>query len=187
MKKLILGMALVLASAAAAAQDKGFYAGGAIGQTKAKDFCDGLGGTGISCDDTDQAWKVFGGYQFTRNFAAEFGYIDAGSVTASFGTLREEIEATAFELVGVGILPVVDKFSVYGKLGLYRAEIEDRTNFGFSADETNTDITFGFGVRYDFGGRFAVRAQWQRYQDVGGGDIGESDVDVMSVGFLVRF
>jgi opacity protein-like surface antigen len=85
------------------------------------------------------------------------------------------------------MLPVANNFSVYGKLGLYRGDTEESTNFGFSADETNTDLTFGFGVRYDFGERFAVRGEWQRYQDVGGGDIGESDVDVISVGFLVRF
>jgi hypothetical protein len=39
------------------------------------------------------------------------------------------------------MFPVVDRFSAYGKLGLYRGETEDNTNFGPSAKETNTDIT----------------------------------------------
>jgi hypothetical protein len=32
-----------------------------------------------------------------------------------------------------------------------------------------------------------VRAEWQRYQDIGGGNIGEGDVDVMSIGLIYRF
>jgi hypothetical protein len=84
------------------------------------------------------------------------------------------------------MFPVVDRFSAYGKLGLYRGETEDNTNFGPSAKETNTDITFGFGARYDFG-KLGVFGQWQRYADIGGGDIGESDVDVISLGLLIKF
>lgn len=187
MKKILLGLMLVLMSAAVAAQDNGFYIGGAIGQAKAKEACEGIAGTGISCDDKDSAWKLFGGYQFNRNFAAELGYIDFGEAEATFGTLRDGISATAFELVGIGMLPVMDRLSVYGKLGLYRAETEERTNFGFSADESNNDITFGFGVRYDITPRFAVRGEWQRYNDVGGGDIGDTHIDVISIGGLFRF
>jgi OmpA-OmpF porin, OOP family len=185
-KKLLFVAALIVASAASA-QDKGFFIGGHIGQADAKSACDNLAGTGISCDSKDSSWKILGGYQFSRHFAAELGYTDGGSVTATFGSLREEIEASVFDLVAVGILPVVDRLAVYGKLGLYRAETEDTTNFGFSAKETNTDITYGFGVRYDFSGKFALRGEWQRYADVGGGEIGESDVDVISVGLLFRF
>ncbi len=165
----------------------GFYVGAHIGQTKAKDFCDGLAGTGISCDDSDTAWKILGGYQFNKNFAAELAYTDGGEVTASLGGLHESVKANLWEIVGVGSLPVVERFSVYGKLGLYRADVEDNTNFGFSADETSTDVTFGFGARYDITQNVAGRVEWQRYSDVGGGDIGKADVDVISVGVLWKF
>ena len=59
---------------------------------------------------------------------------------------------------------------------------------GVSANESNTDLTFGFGLRYDLNKSVGVRAEWQRYGDVGGGDIGgESDVDVISLGVIFRF
>ena len=186
MRYLIGIITAVLIAAPAIAQDRGFYAGLSLGQADAKNFCDDLAGTGISCDGKDTAWKIFGGYQFNRHFAAELGYTDLGEANASVAGLRETIKANAIELVAVGMLPVVDRFSVYGKLGLYRGETEDETNFGFSAKETNTDLTFGFGARYDFG-RLGVFGQWQRYADIGGGDIGESDVDVISIGVLFRF
>lgn len=174
----------------AAAQDTGVYVGGHIGQASVKEFCDGVGGTGVSCEDSDTAWKALVGYQFNRNFAVELGYIDLGEVDARGPGGTVSAEATAFELVAVGSLPVADRFSVYGKLGLFRGETDARVNTvlrNLSLSETNTDLTFGFGARFDVSRNFAVRAEWQRYSDVGGGDIGESDVDVISIGALFRF
>ena len=79
--------------AAAQMNMSAFYAGVGIGQSKAKDWCSGAGG--ISCDDKDTAWKVFGGYQFSRNFAAEFGYVKLGEFNASTGGLTD----TAFPMM----------------------------------------------------------------------------------------
>lgn len=188
MKKLLLGVALALSAAAAGAQDIGPYIGGHIGQATAKDGCDGTAGTGISCDDSDMSWKILGGYQFNRNFAVEIAYSDGGEIEASFGTLRESISASIWELVVVGMAPVADRVSVYGKVGIYRADVDDETNFGFSANETNNDLTFGAGVRFDVSRNVALRLEWQRYQDVGGVNVGgESDLDVISIGALYRF
>jgi len=178
---------MVPAAFAQAPTTPGWYAGGSLGQSKAKDAdCTGF----ISCDDKDSAWKIFGGYEINRNFAVELGYTDLGEFTASGpGAARQSIEATAWELVGVGSIPIADRFSLYGKLGGYRAEAEGRTNVGgiLSADETNTGLTFGAGAQYDFTRTVGVRAEWQRYNDVGGGNIGESDLDVLSVGVRVKF
>lgn len=186
MRYLIGMIAALLITGPAIAQDQGFYAGLSIGQSEAKNTCDGVAGTGISCDGKDTAWKIFGGYQFSRHFAAELGYTDLGEVNLSAGPFTETLELNAIELVAVGMLPVADRFSLFGKLGVYRGEVEDNTNFGFSAKETNTGLTFGFGARYDFG-KLGVFGQWQRYADVGGGDIGEDDVDVLSIGLLFKF
>ena len=177
-------------------QDAGFYLGASIGQSRAKDFCDDSGG--FSCDDKDTAWKLFGGYQFNRHLAVEAGYTDLGEIGVS-GVLtgvsvRGTIEVTAFELVGVGSIPVMDRFSLYGKLGLYHAETEQKITGSLgpvtrtdNASEKNTDLTFAFGARFDITRNLGVRAEWQRYLDVGGGEIGEDDVDVLSVGVLWRF
>jgi OOP family OmpA-OmpF porin len=186
----ILGLTSAIAVAVpASAQDTGFYVGASIGQSEAGETCTGVAGPGVSCDDKDTAWRILAGYQFNRNFAAEFGYTDLGEVSASGPGGSVSVETTAWELVGVGLLPLVDKFSAYGKIGLYRAETDATVNVpGFaSASESNTDLTFGIGARYDFTRNLGVRAEWQRYQDVGGGDIGEDDVDVISIGVVWKF
>src|ERR1700687_2854672 len=110
----LVGAALTLGSSAVLAQDTGnsFYAGGSIGQSKAKDACEGVT---ISCDDKDTAWRIFGGYQVNRNFAVELGYADLGKATASGivsgVNVNAKAEATAFDLVAVGILPVANQLS----------------------------------------------------------------------------
>jgi len=186
----------ILIATPAWSQDAGFYLGASIGQSRAKDFCDDSGG--FSCDDKDTAWKLLGGYQFNRHLAVEAGYTDLGEVGVS-GVLsgvsvRGTVEVTAFELMGVGSIPLMDRFSLYGKLGLYHAETKQNVTGSLGTvtvtdndKEKNTDLTFAFGARFDITRNLGVRAEWQRYLDVGGGEIGEDDVDVLSVGLLFRF
>jgi OOP family OmpA-OmpF porin len=178
----------VLVAAPAAAQS--WYAGGAIGEATAKDFCTDLTGPGISCEDSDRAWKVFAGREFTPHFALEIGYADLGAVRASGPGGFISAEASAFDIVAIGSLPLADRFAIYGKAGFYRGEVDariDTVTLTDSASETNTDITFGAGLRFNVSPALAVRAEWQRYADIGGSETGESDVDVLSIGVLFRF
>jgi OOP family OmpA-OmpF porin len=175
--KAVLAIAALTFAGVAAAQQPALssaYIGGTIGQSEYKDGCAGVAG----CDEKDTAWRILGGYQFNRYFAAELGYHDLGEVSAPGAS----VEGTAWELVGIGSYPIVDKFSVYGKLGLYRGELE-----GPGVEETNSDVTYGAGLQYDFLKNVGVRGEWQRYSKMGGGNIGETDVDVLSVGVVYRF
>jgi OOP family OmpA-OmpF porin len=176
----------MLVAAPAFAQDQGWYVGLHFGQAQAKDACDDLSGAGVSCDDKDTAFRILGGYQLNKNFAVELGYNDFGEVSASGPLGSASIEAKAWELVAVGSLPFTPNLSGYLKAGLYRGET-DATAPGLSESETNTDLTYGIGVRWDFTKNLGVRAEYQIYKDVGGGDIGESDVNVMSVGVIWKF
>src|SRR3954471_8968815 len=59
--------------------ESGWLVGGSIGQSKNNLSCP----AGSSCDDSDTAFRVFGGYNFNKNFGAELGYADLGKFTAS--------------------------------------------------------------------------------------------------------
>lgn len=203
----VLGAALVPCGQAFAQDEtKGFYAGISAGQSKFKGACDSDSGVAVSnCKDTDTAWKIFGGYQFTPNLAVELGYNDfgriSGDATVSLGGStfagNAKIEATAFELTGVGMLPLGHQFSVYGKLGVYYAETKASANVTMttppfasgssSQSDNNTNLTFGLGARYDFTKNIAVRAEWQRFSKVGSDEVGKGDIDVLAIGALYRF
>jgi len=174
----ILGLAAAMGTSSAMAQDQGWYAGLTFGNSKFKDACEGV----ADCDDKDTAWRILGGYQFNKNLAVELGYTDLGEASAPGAS----VEATAFEVVAVGSWPFTPQFSAYGKVGLYRGET-DATAPGVSASESNTDLTYGIGVRWDFSKNLGLRAEYQLYKDLGGDTIGESDADVISIGVIWKF
>ncbi|HXM83844.1 MAG TPA: outer membrane beta-barrel protein [Burkholderiales bacterium] len=166
------------------------YIGGGIGQSKAKDGCTGVGGAGISCDDKDTAWKILGGYQVNRNFAAELGYTDLGKVKASGPGGSAEIKSNAWDLTAIGAFPLANQFSIFGRLGFYRAET--KLSGAGSGKKDTTDLTYGLGVQYDFARNFGVRGEWQRYRAIKArndatGIEGKSDVDVLGVSLIYRF
>jgi len=165
---------LAFAGTAAAQSESSFYIGATVGQSNLKNSCSGVDG----CDNTDTAWRVLGGYQFNRFFAAELGYHDFGKATAPAG----DTKARAWEVVGLASYPLTNEFSVYGKLGGYNGKLE-----GPTGDETNNQVTYGAGVRYDFTKQLGARAEWQRYNNMGGNNVVTTDVDVLSAGLIYRF
>jgi OOP family OmpA-OmpF porin len=178
---------LAMAQARGGNSDLGFYAGASVGQSKSD--CNGGG----SCDDKDTAYRIFGGYKINRNFAVEAGYTDFGKVNATVAVPAAtlEVKSNAFEVVGVGALPLNQQFSVYGKLGFYRGEAKASATLGAfsgSQKETNTDLTLGVGVQYNFNPQLGVRGEWQRYGSMGGDSIGGTfDLDVFAVGVTYKF
>jgi len=189
-----MGLAAALVALPAAAQSSlsGFYVGAGFGQSKAKDWC---GGGGFdSCDDKDKAWKIFGGYQITRNIAAEIGYSRLGKFNASFGLLTDEAKVTAWEASALAGAPILDRLWIFGRLGVYRGTVKESTNFAGDFSHDNTNFTFGLGLSYDIMPQLAVRGEWQRYYQMGGGDVAlgagvgeKSEVDVFGINALWRF
>src|SRR6266446_8549623 len=182
--------ALAAASTPALSQDTGWYGGLGIGQSTFVGACDGISSPD-SCEEKDTAWKIFGGYQFNRNFAGEFGYTDLGKTTLSItGFGSASIGAKGFELSGVGTLPVSQQFSVYGRLGLFHWDVDfkDGTGLVGSASASGTDLTYGFGASFSFTKNAALRLEWQKYQDVGDtNSTGSGDITVIGVSLAVKF
>jgi OmpA-OmpF porin, OOP family len=152
----ILGAAAVLVSAGAFAQPAvpSFYVGGEVGQSDV-------------ANEDDIGFKILGGYQFHRNIAAELGY----------GMLfdKSDVEVTAIELVGVGMFPIANQFSLIGKLGLANVEAD-----GPGGSEDKTEITWGIGVQFDVSRNLGVRALWQRYET-------DEALDWIAIGAVWRF
>jgi OmpA-OmpF porin, OOP family len=156
----VLGAAAVAVSVGAQAQTAmspvvpNIYAGIEIGQSDVG-------------NDEDIGFKVFGGYQFTRNIAAELGY----------GMMfdKSDVEVTALELVAVGMFPIANQFSVIGKLGLANVEVDSP-----GGSEDKTEITWGIGVQFDVSRNLGVRALWQRYET-------EEALDWLAIGVMWRF
>jgi OOP family OmpA-OmpF porin len=185
-------LAGALAAAPAAAQDKGLYAGGSVGQVEYADTCTDLSPIS-SCMDHDTGWRAFAGYNFNRNFALEFGYVDLGEVRAE-GTLNGTpagfvATATGFDFSALFSFGITERLSGFGRLGAFRIRTDAQALFGTGFDtggETNTGFTYGAGVGYQLG-KIGLRAEWVHYDNVGGVTTGEDTMDFYAVGLLWRF
>ena len=197
----------VAASPFAVAADSNWYGGINIGQSRAKIddprirsglLSGGLTTTSILDDDRDAGYKLYGGYQFNRNFALEGGYFDLGkfgfvATTVPAGTLTGNIKLRGLNLDAVGILPITEKFSAFGRVGVNYAEARDSfTGTGAvrvlnpSPSKRDTNHKFGLGLQYAFTESLAVRGEVERYRiDDAIGNKG--DIDLFSVGLVYRF
>jgi len=201
MKKSVLCAVLVSLCNGVGAQEaaQGFYAGVSLGEARFPDACSSNAGvTRSNCNDTNTTWKIFGGHQFSPNFAWEVGYNDFGRVSSdALATIggstfagNASLEATAWELSAIGSLPLASQFSIFGRLGAYYAKTKSNVNLAnasSSASNHNSNFTFGLGAQYDITKKIGVRAEWQRFPRVGADTTSKGDIDVLAIGGLYRF
>lgn len=214
--KLLASAALMLGLTAgfsplASAADMGWYAGLSGGQSRADSDASELDSTfrslgftsSSTVDKTDAGWKLFAGYQFNPNFAVEGGYVDLGkfsfstTVTAApagftTGSLSGDVKTkNGLFLDAVGIIPLQNNFSLFGKLGIYSIKTElsaSGPSGSLTQSSTDSDLHWGIGAGYDFNKNVAARLEWERFNDVGNKDkTGEANVDLLSVGVVYKF
>jgi OOP family OmpA-OmpF porin len=197
-----------MSSQSAVALDSGWYAGLGVGlsmteidndRIKAGLLQQGLTTTSISDDERDVGYKIFGGYKINRHFAVEGGYFDLGkfSYTANTsppGTVSGSIKLSGFNIDGLGILPLSEKFSAFGRIGVQYAKAKDsisgNTLASSAANESpsksSTNYKAGVGVQYDFTETVGLRTEWERYR-VNDAVGNRGDIDMVSVGLVVMF
>ena len=142
----------------------------------------------------DTAWKLFGGYQFNEFVAVEAGYNYLGSfkgvttITApAASTASGKWDASAISVAAVGTYPIVNRFGLLFKGGLAVTRLKASVA-QFNANETRVQPMLGFGVKFDVTKTIGLRAELERFNNVGDGSTtGQSAVNVWSVSALYRF
>lgn len=146
------------------------------------------------------------GYQPWKFLAFEVGYADFGRAeykaqatltdgTTTFdGNLKVSGDTRGPALSVLGILPVGDVWSLYGRAGVLFAHTNydaTATVAGESASAEDSDDTqeflWGAGVGYT-GGRWTTRVEYQQALDVGtNAGLGEADCTRITIGAIYRF
>lgn len=153
-------------------------------------------------DDSDTGFGLAGGYQLNDHFALEFAYVDLGSVSYDLSARVSdgEIEADADVqlessadgpvLSALGVLPIGERFSVFGRVGFSlmnakgtaRITINDVSQRP-SQSSQKFDPMFGVGAEFNLSKYFAIRLAWDRYMDVGTENVtGDIDADLFTLG-----
>ena len=177
-RQILLTTLLVLSwcvADAAAPAERGAYVGGAFGSTTLED--DGLF-SGLSYDDTDSGFGIFGGYKFFKHLAVEGRYTD-------FGTFTVEglgIDASVVSVHVMGIIPFAESgWELFGQLGLGTIDLS------IPGDSTSETVgSAGLGVRYSYSRNFSLGIQTDAYayEEV---DFGSTyDVGVVQTAVTVR-
>ena len=208
--RLVFALAALAASSVSAQP----YTGLGIGQARYRDACANAA-AGITCESGDTAIRFLVGYGFTPRFAMELGYGALGSARASTGE-SADLSAADLSLIGSWPIgnrfSALGRLGVYeGTMAASHpvANTDDTVPCPALApgappgivlppcpppassppqrgwrSGNHADITYGLGLSYAMTETGVLRMEWQRFQNFDGGDL---NVDLLSIGVLVRF
>jgi len=198
-------LALCCLAAASQALARGpFYVGASAGRSDIDNeiVFPGLITSGTA-DGKDTGYKIFGGYEFNQYFGVEISLVDLGKVKYSGSYLGAPVTGGRVEVVGlngsaVGIVPVNESFSLFGKLGIFawEARWSDVTGgLPQRATDNGADLSIGAGFTVNFTKNFSARLEWERFKAGGGEDYGtgfpnltsSANIDFVSFGLLFKF
>jgi hypothetical protein len=148
-----LALSCVASNALAAEPlSRGFYVGAMVGGAQLDD--DGAF-RGLSFDDSDVGYGVFGGYKILKYLAVEARILNLGSYRVE----TEKVDVTAYSAHVVGIIPFgTSGWEMFGQLGFGNAKFD--TGYG---DDKNTVGSAGLGARYYPSPHFGISLQIDAY------------------------
>ncbi|EAV46766.1 OmpA/MotB [Methylophilales bacterium HTCC2181] len=177
---------------------EGVYVGIAGGKLNTETSVTGLTGTAsLNEDEDDTGYKLFAGYRASNNFGVELHYADLGEASLSgnigdtfisngvtYGFTANGVkivqETKSYGAAATYALPLNDSFSLLGKIGFHRWDIEDSQGF----DEDGTEPFYGIGASYQVNENVAIQAEFERFQI---DSIDVDDIDLLSVGLAFHF
>ena len=214
-------LASLLGLSAPAVADNGFYVGFDLGQGSVDADKGGLDDTlvdafaSVGLDVLDGSSSVsedgfsYGlilGYQFLPYLAVEAAYVDVGRLeyrargTVSDGNATGDgqfaLDAAARgpALSVLGILPFADDWSVYGRVGVFFADVKydarltiDGASGSTSDSSSSENVFWGVGAGYTQAA-WTLRLEYQQYMDLGDDDvIGEAEPSRITLGAIYAF
>jgi hypothetical protein len=155
----------------------GIYIGGGVGSATIEDSASNPAGTAF--DESDNAFKIFGGYRFDWlpivSLSGEVGFRDLGKPNA--GAVEYNVDGFDYAaLAGLGLGPV----ELFARLGGMEYDL-DKTIGGTKTSFDGSAPVYGVGARFTLFG-IGVRAEYENI------DIDELDnVEMISVSAFYEF
>lgn len=199
--RLLLILTLFFTPQFAFAQGIGPYGAIDVGQSERQGACSAsrfAGETFLYCNDTSPSYRIAAGYQFNETVAIEGGYANFGAFSyySTGGTYiaSSATKGSAIQIAAIGYLPLQEKFSIFGKVGLSRWTLEAKSAFTTatlsepsSNQASGIDVLYGFGAKYDLSDTLSFRAQYEISK--AGNDSGfyRSNFNLLSIGAIFKY
>jgi opacity protein-like surface antigen len=229
---LFTALALVAGSAVAADWEDGFYVGAGIGYGKmnvnenkitnnindiVNPFYD-VTKSSVSQGATPYSLTV--GYKWMKYLATEVSYMDLGNANyrssltcvgvvcdggsdTDTGTAKGQWDATGWPVSVLGIWPIDDAWSVFGRVGVFigdvkaTAKLVDAANGDLvcgpntcarqHASQGSTEFIGGVGTDYNFMDTWFARLEWQAMPSLGGDKTGDGNWNNIQFSVFYKF
>jgi OOP family OmpA-OmpF porin len=183
MKKVALIATIASLAIPFAAHAEGSYLGVNVGSAKQKYSVNGNSGSA-----RDTAAKIYGGYNFDKNFGIEAGYADFGNAQKTFaGGTTVNAKSHAFYVAGTATAPINDQFAVFAKLGVTANRSKISSSLGDNTTKNNTDAIIGVGASYAITKELSAVAEYENFGKVAKGNGGDVKAEMYSVGLRYKF
>lgn len=193
MKTIYLAAAIASALSLSAPAKAGFFdftlapfVGASFGQSTLDVSCP----ASSACDDTDTAWRFYGGLEVNEFISMEAGYVDLGKATFT-GATTGSAEVNGMTIALVGTYAITPNVSLIGRGGMNILNLEiNETTAGTPRNTGDTDVAWslGVGAQYNLTKSIGFRVEFERFFNVGdAATTGEADVDLLSAGVVYMF
>jgi len=170
MKKLIIALlATTAAMSAVQAQEiapRAYLGVGVVGT----DYEEGMraGATDTDIDTYKASGKIFGGYEFNRNWGVEIGHTDFRSADIHYNFAgvpgNGQIKGRSSYVAAKFSTPLNEQFVGYAKLGAAHNKNElSAINASLSQRESDNTVYGALGVQYNINQDVSVIAEYERY------------------------
>lgn len=171
---LFIGLAALVSAPASA---EGLSLGASVGYVNVED-----NEPGFDFEANDTGWKLFAAYEFANHLGIEGGYIDFGKPEDDFLGTRGQLDASGWNLYGVGNLPLSGGVDLFAKAGIVSWNADSIIDGVLVDTEDGLDLALGFGARWRISESFGFRAEADWF------DIDEADsIWMASIGFELGF
>jgi len=149
----------------ATAADTGLYVGAGYVRAEVNNV---FGTSNYNFKIDDNAWKAIVGFRPVPPFAVEADYVDLGhqSNVLFGGSPRSHATARAFDIFGVGLIPL-GPLDLYGKAGGARwtlsGDLQGPGSTLFALDRDGTSFVWGAGLQAHWG-PLGARLEYEHFQ-----------------------
>lgn len=184
--KRIFYLMIILITQSSFAAPAGFYTGIEAGRAYTHYRpTDVSGVTTAQIDNIGFGGRIYAGYQWDANWAAEIGY--TYYPLTHFNNINQtgfngRINETASDLMGKFIIPFSCKLNGYGKLGFAHINAGKEANLP-GGNKSEFCPTYGLGLSYDITTNVPIDISWRRVQQIGS----IADADLLAIGISYHF
>jgi OOP family OmpA-OmpF porin len=134
-------------------EQQGAYIGGGIG-----DFSTEI--DSVNFDESDTAYKLFGGWRFNQFFAVQVDYLDLGSMDGVVGAQTLSVDTDGYAARLEGTLPI-SFVELFATAGMVFSSVDGDLGSTQLFDESDSDPVYSVGVGFEVAERLILRLEYE--------------------------